>query len=214
MKTWAPLATACELIAVFGCILLYIWRWQSSHPLLWIPILAFIILTQVLHHDSPRALGLTLSEIRGSAGIILPIAVAVYVPVVIYALASGRFAFLWPGTAAWDRLFGYGIWCCFQQYLMQCYFHRRLMSLIKTPYVSSAIVAVMFGAAHIPNAVLIAATIVGGFILAEVYRRHPNIWPLALAQAVGGLLIAALVPAAVIHNMRVGPGYYTYRPPS
>jgi membrane protease YdiL (CAAX protease family) len=68
----------------------------------------------------------------------------------------------------------------------------------------------MFGAAHIPSPILMVATTLGGFIFAEVFTRHRNIWPLALAQAVGGFLIGALSPPALIHNMRVGPGYFTY----
>lgn len=207
----AAAATACEVAAVYASILLYIWRWQRSHPLFWIAILAFIILTHFLHHDSLRALGLTQSGLKGSAQIILPAAAAIYTPVVIYALATHRFALISPGRFGVDRFLGYAVWCCVQQYLMQSYFHRRLMSVIRAPHLSSLTVALMFGAAHIPNPVLMAATVIGGFILAEVYARRPNIWPLALAQAVGGLLIAALVPATVIHNMRVGPGYYTFR---
>jgi Type II CAAX prenyl endopeptidase Rce1-like len=206
-KDWA---TACEVVLVFACILLYIWRWQATHPLVWIPLLSFIIFSQILHHDSPRAVGLTLAELRPSAQVILPLAAAIYVPVLIFALTTHRLAPAWPGENVLGKFAGYGIWCCFQQYLVQCYFHRRLMSMIRTPHLSSLLAAAMFGAAHIPNTVLIAVTSAGGFILAEVYKRYPNIWPLALAQAVGGLLIAALLPGSIIHNMRVGPGYYTY----
>jgi hypothetical protein len=54
------------------------------------------------------------------------------------------------------------------------------------------------------------ATTVAGFVFAEIFARHRNIWPIALAQAVGGLLIAAVSPASVIRNMRVGPGYLFY----
>ena len=102
----------------------------------------------------------------------------------------------------------YGSWCLAQQYLAQSYFHHRLMSLIRNRHLSSLLVAVMFGSAHIPNPILMAATTIGGFIFAETFARYRNIWPLALAQAVGGLLVAALTPAALIHNMRVGPGYF------
>jgi len=55
------------------------------------------------------------------------------------------------------------------------------------------------------------ATFAGGFILAEVFVRHPNIWPLAIVQAAAGFLIGGLSPASMIHHMRVGPGYYFYR---
>jgi membrane protease YdiL (CAAX protease family) len=69
----------------------------------------------------------------------------------------------------------------------------------------------MFGAAHIPNLILMIATLVAGFVFAEVFARHRNIWPLALAQAVGGFLLAAVAPDALIHHMRIGPGYFFYR---
>lgn len=210
MRPSARWATAFEVLLVFACILLYIWRWHATHPLFWIPLLGFIVFSHVLHHDSPRAMGLTRADLRASAQTILPLAAAIYFPVLVFALATHRLALAWPGESTLGKFAGYGIWCCFQQYLVQCYFHRRLMSIIRTPYVSSVLVAGMFGAAHIPNTVLVAATFVGGFILAEVYKRYRNIWPLALAQAAGGLLIAALVPGPIIHNMRVGPGYYTY----
>ncbi len=210
----ARAATALELLLVYACILLYIWRWQSEHPSLWIPLLAFIIFTHVFHHDTPRAMGLTLHEIRGNATIILPLAAAIYGAAIVYALATHRLRLFWPGEATLGRFAGYAVWCCFQQYLSQSYFHRRLMRVVRTPHLAPVLVGIMFGGTHIPNHVLMIVTTVGGIILAEVFARHPNIWPLALAQAVGGLLIAALVPAQLIHNMRVGPGYYTYRPPA
>jgi hypothetical protein len=56
---------------------------------------------------------------------------------------------------------------------------------------------------------MVATTLVG-FVFAEIFARHRNIWPLALTQAVGGLLLAAVSPASLMHNMRVGPGYFFY----
>lgn len=202
------IATAIELLAVYLCILLYIWRWHRSHPLVWIPILAFIILTHVLHHDTLRDMGLTAYQVGASARIILPLAAVIYGAVVIWALSAHRLALPWPRGAAGARVGIYVIWCCFQQYLMQSYFYRRLAAVLRSPHLSAAVAALMFGGGHVPNLVLMIATTVGGFILSEVFARHPNIWPLALAQAVGGLLIAAVFPASLIHQMRVGPGYY------
>jgi membrane protease YdiL (CAAX protease family) len=84
------------------------------------------------------------------------------------------------------------------------------MRLASNHHVSCLFVALMFGAAHIPNPILMVATTLGGFILAEVFARHRNVYPLALAQTVGGFLIAALSPTSLIHNMRVGPGYFLF----
>ena len=84
----------------------------------------------------------------------------------------------------------------------------RLMSVIENPHRRSLVVGLMFGATHIPNPILMVVTTLAGFIFAEVFARHRNIWPLALAQAAGGFLIAAISPPSLIRNMRVGPGYY------
>jgi len=90
----------------------------------------------------------------------------------------------------------------------------RLMSLTSNRHLSSTLVALLFGAAHIPNPVLMIATTLGGFIFAELFARHRNIWPIAITQAVAGFLIAGAFPLSITHNMRVGPGYYFFRPHS
>jgi hypothetical protein len=206
----ARLATALEFLLVYAGILLYIWRWQFSYPHAWVFLLAIVLASHVVHRDTLRDLGLTTHALRSSAGIILPLAVVAYVPVVIYGFASRSFHLLAPNQNVLTSFAGYGFWCLFQQYLMQSYFHRRIMSVVASHHLSSILVALMFGAAHIPNAILMAATTLGGFLLAEVFARHRNIWPLALAQAVGGFLIAVLSPASLIHHMRVGPGYFSF----
>lgn len=200
--------TIAEILAVFSGILLYIWRWQFSHPWLWIPMLVFVIGSHFAHRDSLRGLGLTFVGLRQSAKIILPLALIVLVPAFAYGLAVGSIR---PQFGEWPELryfVGYLLWCVFQTYLTQSYFHKRIMRVVRNRHVSSAITALMFGAAHIPNPVLMAVTTLGGFVLSEVFARHRNIWPLALVQAVCGALLAALLPTSLIHNMRVGPGYF------
>ena len=139
-----------------------------------------------------------------------PSTAAVTVAAVIYALWSRDWVLMLPYAHAWLSFVGYTLWCSFQQYLAQSYFHRRLRTLIKSPHLSSLAVAIMFAGAHIPNPILLVATFVGGFVLAEVFARHPNIWPLAIVQAVAGVLIGVLPPQWIIHGMRVGPGYFFY----
>ncbi len=203
-------ATALEVLLVYAGILLYIWRWQFTYPRAWMALLAVVLASHMAHRDTLRGLGLTFVELRASARLILPLAAAVYVPVEILGFASGRLTLIAPGWRTLVSFAGYLVWCAFQQYVAQSYFHCRLMTLIPNRHVSSLAVALLFGAAHIPNPILMVATIIGGFILSEVFARHRNIWPLALAQAAGGFLIAALSPASLIHNMRVGPGYFFY----
>jgi len=203
-------AAALEVPVVYAGILLYIWRWQFTHPRAWMPLLAVVLLSHLLHRDSLRSLGLGWAEFAKSARLILPLAAAILVPVTAYGILSGRLSAVAPQPNALRYFAGYAAWCCFQQYLAQSFFHTRLVEVVPNPHHRSLLVGVMFGAAHIPNPVLMVVTTLGGFVLAEVFARHRNIWPLALAQAVAGPLLAAMTPAAVIHNMRVGPGYFFY----
>jgi membrane protease YdiL (CAAX protease family) len=207
------LVTALEVLLMYAGILLYIWRWQATYPRAWIPLCACLLASHLARRETLRDLGLTTRALRPSARFILPLAVALYLPLVSYGFASSRLALILPTRRMLVMLLAYAVWCLFQQYLTQSYFHRRLMCLFRSPHASSLVVGLIFGAVHLPNPILTLATTVGGFIFAEAFARYRNIWPLALAQAVGGFLIAALSPEALIHNMRVGPGYYFYRLP-
>jgi hypothetical protein len=207
----ARLATTLELLLVYAGVLFYIWRWQFTLPWMWMLLLAVILVSHLLHGDSLRELGLTLAGLRANASISLPLTAALGLSLLIYGSARHALVLVTPNGQAAKSFVDYGLWCLFQQYLMQSYFHNRLMRVIENRHLTSFLAAIMFAAAHIPNPILMLATTIGGFILAEIFARHRNIWPLALAQTVGGFAIAAVSPASLIHHMRVGPGYFFYK---
>jgi membrane protease YdiL (CAAX protease family) len=66
---------------------------------------------------------------------------------------------------------------------------------------------VLFSAAHLPNLVLVAATVVAAVFFVSVFQRWRNIYPLAIAHAMLGLSLAASVPDPVLRHMRVGIGF-------
>ena len=207
----AGVATTLEVLLVYSGILLYIWRWQDNHPRVWMVLLAAILVSHLVHRDTPRTLGLSLAGLRSNAQFVLPVVAALYVGLTAVGFARHTLVLLVPGKQAILLFAGYGVWAAVQQYLAQSYFHNRLMSVIQNRHLSSALVALMFGAAHIPNPVLMIATTIGEFMFSEAFARHRNIWPLVLAHTAGGFLIAAISPASLVHNMRVGPGYYFYQ---
>jgi len=209
-RSWLPLCSALEVILVYAGIVTYIWRWRSTHPHFWIVILGLVLAGHLLHHDTFRTLGLSITGMRANAQIILPIALAFYIPILAFGFARHTLVLVPVNRHAASSLLTYGIWCAFQQYLAQSYFHNRLREVVRNRHLNSFLVGIIFGSAHIPNPILMVATTVAGIVFAEVFARHRNIWPLALAQAVGGLLIAAVSPPSLIHNMRVGPGYLFY----
>lgn len=203
-------ATALEVLLLYSGILLYIWRWQATYPRLWMALLAFVLLSHAAHRDTLRRLGLSPHGLRANAEFVLPIMAACYILMAGYGFARHSLVLLAPVKHALPMFASYFVWAAIQQYLAQSYFHNRLMSVIESRHLSSALVAVMFSGAHIPNLILMVATCLAEFIFSEAFARHRNIWPLALAHAAGGFLIAAISPPALIHNMRVGPGYYFF----
>jgi hypothetical protein len=210
LRPWPPICSALEAVLVYAGIVTYIWRWQFTYPRAWMALWGVILVSHVLHHDTFRSLGLSLAAMRANAQVVLPIALAFYAPLLIFGFARHALRLVPLNRHAAASLLGYGIWCAFQQYLAQSYFHNRLMEAVRSRHLSSFLVGIIFGSAHIPNPILMVATTVAGFVFAEIFARHRNIWPIALAQAVGGLLLAAVSPASLIHNMRVGPGYLFY----
>lgn len=205
-----PEVTVVEILALYAGILLYIWRWQHTHPYAVLLLFAAVVFSHWYYGDTLKEMGLTGHEFRPCARISVMLFAIVIFLAGAYALWNHDSARRLGSLHVWLSFFGYLIWCSFQQYLTQSYFHRHLMRVMRTPHLSSFTIALLFAGAHIPNPVLMVATFVGGFAFAEVFIRHPNIWPLAIVQATAGFLIGGLSPAWIIHSMRVGPGYFFY----
>jgi len=102
--------------------------------------------------------------------------------------------------------FGYLIWTFQQQFMLESFFFLRLERLLGSRKAVWA-GAGLFALAHFPNPVLVPATWVAGLALCELFRRYRNIYTLAIAQAILGMCLAAAVPEALHHHMRVGIGY-------
>src|SRR5215472_15435281 len=126
--TLSQFATACEVLLIYAGILLYIWRWQFTYPWAWAVLFAAVLVSHAVRGETPRNLGLTAANLRTSASFVLPFATVVYLPVVGYGFFRHVLALAVPGKRAFAWLVGYGCWCVFQQYLMQSYFHNRLIS--------------------------------------------------------------------------------------
>jgi hypothetical protein len=106
---------------------------------------------------------------------------------------------------------GYVLWTLYQQVLLQDYFLPRLLRTSRTETASVTTAAVLFGAAHLPNLVLTAATLIWGAASCLLFRRYRNLYVLGLAQGLLGLCFAVCVPDALHHHMRVGLGYLHYQ---
>jgi membrane protease YdiL (CAAX protease family) len=111
----------------------------------------------------------------------------------------------------WNRAWQYAIWALAQEFILQSFFYVRLDSLLGGRRAVWA-AAFLFAATHIPSPLLTLLSFGGGLLFCEMFRRYRNIFPLGLVHAALGLTIAASLPDSLLHHMRVGVGYLSYRP--
>jgi membrane protease YdiL (CAAX protease family) len=139
---------------------------------------------------------------------ILPAATALAALSIFAAAKTGTLHPLYKADFA--HISGYVVWTIYQQFLLQDYFMDRLLRLLPSNSAAVALAGTLFAAAHLPNLVLTAATLVWGVVACALFRRYQNIWALGLAQGLLGLCFAICVPDALHHHLRVGLGYLRY----
>jgi membrane protease YdiL (CAAX protease family) len=186
--------------------------WTEGWPQRELSLLAGVVIFALAGADrrSWRELGLTRSGGRTALKIVFAAAVLA----VITLGAAG-----WSGTL--HGLFGqrdpvlhaltYSAWAITQQFILQSFFFLRLESLLRSTRWAVIAAALLFSFVHLPNPILMAATLAGGLLLCELFARIRSIWPLGIAHAAIGLTIGVSIPADWLRNMRVGLGYLHYR---
>jgi hypothetical protein len=198
---------AFEAVTVFLLLLSYIWYFQARFHSSWIILLAMVILSHVVRGESPAALGLrTEGFVDCARRFAIPVLLVAAAGTILgFALDTVRQVALWRVAGV---LGGYCFWALFQQYLLNGYFTNRLQASVakRYQYLVAPMAGAMFAAAHVPNALLMAVTLVGGTVAAAAYVRHRNLIFLALSHALIGTMIWLVVPDTVSHHLRVGPG--------
>jgi Type II CAAX prenyl endopeptidase Rce1-like len=199
-----------DVIGVPALIILFIWRWQFTHPKSWIIFPIWIVGSFLLHRDTAKTLGWRADNLKQAgreAGIFFGVVIAI-----VLAIAFAR---AMPKHLVWravgEHLWTYFAFCLLQQVALNSFLNNRVISLISRPWLSALVAGAIFASAHWPNPVLVPVTLVGGVAMAWLFRRNRNILTLALGQAIVGSLLAWAFPAAWIHNLRVGPGYYRWK---
>lgn len=114
------------------------------------------------------------------------------------------------GSFATERLRGDAqwllLWGAAQQWLLQTTFMREALGDRKRRR-PAVIAALLFGALHLPNPFLTAVTAASALGWCTIYRRYPNVLPLALSHAIGTVVIRALFDDAVTGQLKVGWAY-------
>ena len=192
----------------FSLILLAVWTplGQFNRMVSWAA-LVMILGLSVTSRYSLRELGLA-SPLHGakrmmSAGALL---VAAVVAIGLFTRTLGS-----PQPLPWHRSWQYAMWALAQEFILQSFIYLRLESVFggRRAVVGSA---ALFALAHIPNSLLTVLSFLGGLFFCEMFRCYRNLYPLGLVHAALGLTIAASLPDNLLHHMRVGIGFLTYRP--
>ena len=196
-----------ELILGYGLIVGIIWTPEHLQRLL-SPIALVLTLSVVLARGQSRdELGLGARGLIPSLWI-LPAAIALAAFSLFVAAKLGTLHPLYKADFA--HISGYVLWTIYQQFLLQDYFMDRLLRLLSNESAALTLAGVLFAAAHLPNLLLTAATLVWGIVSCALFRRYRNVWALGLAQGLLGLCLAVCVPDALHHHLRVGLGYLRY----
>ncbi|HKQ87856.1 MAG TPA: CPBP family glutamic-type intramembrane protease [Candidatus Acidoferrales bacterium] len=208
LRKWLAVADV-TLFPAF--VLWFIWRLEFVARWTWIVFPVWLIASFLLHGDTHKTLGWRLDNLRPATkqdAIIFGVMAAALVGT---GLATGAPPHLPRNTHVLAPFAGYLAFCTAQQLGLNCLVHNRMLSLIRNEWLSALLSGIIFAACHWPNPVLIPLTFVGGAVMAWMFGRARNVIPLAIGQAILGILVAWAFPIAWHHHMRVGPGYYTWR---
>lgn len=187
----------------------FIWRLQFTARGTWVIFVAWFVASFLLHRDTPKTLGWRADNIWPATKQSIAVFGLMSVVLVIVGFSLGASRHVSPGWIT--SLGGYFAFCLLQQVALNSLLHNRMMSLMHNEWLAAAFTGAIFAACHWPNPVLVPLTFVGGAAMAWMFGRVRNIIPLAIGQALLGMLVGWAFPMAWHHHMRVGPGYYQWR---
>ncbi len=195
-----------------GYLLLEIALWSPKHIQIWFSLLlaGWVIGTTVLSRYSAEQLGLTRRGFRESSWVPLA-ALAVGGIFLFCGWLAGSLHPLFGPIPASTHAVAYAVWAFQQEFMLQSFFFLGLLQLT-SPRRAVIIAAVLFSFAHLPNPILVIATLLSGIALTAAFARYRNVYSVAIAHAILGLAVAISIPADLHRNMRVGLGYLTYHP--
>jgi hypothetical protein len=198
-----------ELACFIAFVQLMIWVTEphasrSIRLATYVALVVYAIVTARAHHESRGDLGLRLDNIAVSARDVFPATFVLGAALVIVGFALGS---LRVDARGLDRALLYLVWAFLQQYALQAIVFRRLLVAGAGPRRAAFVAAIIFSSAHIPNVPLMAFTFAGGWLWTTWFRRHPNLFTLAVSHAVLAIVLVSALPPGVMQNLRVGPGY-------
>jgi len=141
-------------------------------------------------------------------------ALLVTLPVVLLAclvLAFAPHRYSFPTIRDLALTFGFlFLWALGQQFALQTVIFEETLGTVKDGRKAALIAAGFFAALHLPNPFLTVATWAGGLAWCSIYRRSPNVLPLAVSHAICSMALMAAFSREVTGGMRVGYAYLAF----
>jgi hypothetical protein len=200
---WAEIAIAFLLIESA------LWSTGPAQKMFSLVGMVAILGFTVANRSSLRELGLGRTGFW-RAMVVVPIALLVASGFVALGAWAGTLRSLFGAGSVYLHAFGYGIWSLEQEFILNSFFYLLLEKLLGNNHRTALCAALLFSFAHIPNPILVPATLVGGLLFVEAFRRWRNIFPLGLAHAALGLSLALTTPDSWMHHMRVGLSFLRF----
>jgi hypothetical protein len=199
-----------ELCVGYGLILATVWTPNPAQRILYWTAFAWIAVTAILRRKEVATHGLGLSGLVPSLWIV---GAAILIALAGIAVAQHLHTLhpLYGPLPVITHLWGYALWALMQQFILQIYVLTRFLRLGLVRNLAIALATLLFTAAHIPNPLLVALTLIWGAISCALFLRYRNLYTLALAHGILGMCLAVTVPNDIARHMRVGLGYLHYQ---
>jgi membrane protease YdiL (CAAX protease family) len=101
----------------------------------------------------------------------------------------------------------YAAWTVAQEFLLQSFFFLHLEQALGDGRRAVVASAVLFSLAHLPSPALTIATLAGGLLFCEMFRRYRSLYLPAVAHPLLALTLAEAFSMRLLNHMRVGIGY-------
>jgi len=199
-----------DVLALPAFILWFIWRLQFTARWTWVFFVVWLVASFALHRDTPKTIGWRADNLAPAARQAFLIFGVMAAVLLVVGFALGMPSAALPRLFEWRRTGSYFAFCVLQQVALNSLLHNRMLSLVSNEWTAAALTGVMFAIIHAPNPVLMPATLIAGVATAWLFGRERNIIPLAIGQAILGVLVLWAFPLAWHHHLRVGPGFYTF----
>lgn len=211
--TWNLPQLSCliEALGFTAFVAWYIWWGQSHMPVSTAIFPMWLLVSFFLRRDTLKTLGWRIDNLRPASQTALLFFMAATLSICGAGFFLDSFHRISLHFGALRNIIGYFLFCVVQQVGLNSLLSNRLLNSFEKPMPVALSAGFLFAAVHWPNPVLVPLTFLGGATMSFLFLRERNILPLALGQAILGLLTSWAFPLAWHHSMRVGPGYFTFR---